>query len=65
MAKTSPSEFIRQVRSEVAKIVWPTRAETIQTAIMVLIMTTILSIFFLGVDGAFAAIVKQLLALAR
>ncbi len=65
MAKTNPGEFIRQVRSEVAKIVWPTRAETVQTAIMVLILTTILAIFFLAVDGVFAAVVKQLLALAR
>jgi preprotein translocase subunit SecE len=65
MAKTSPGEFIRQVRNEVSKVVWPTRAETVQTAIMVLILTIILAIFFLAVDGVFATIVKQLLALAR
>ena len=65
MAKTSPGEFIRQVRSEVSKVVWPTRAETVQTAIMVLIMTIILAFFFLAVDGAFAAIVRELLSLAR
>jgi preprotein translocase subunit SecE len=64
MAKTSPGEFIRQVRTEIGKVVWPTRAETVQTAIMVLIMTTILAIFFLGVDAVFAAVVKGLLALA-
>ena len=65
MAKTSPGEFIRQVRTEVGKVVWPTRKETVQTAIMVLIMTVILAIFFLGVDAVFAAIVKGLLALAN
>jgi preprotein translocase subunit SecE len=65
MAKTSPGEFIRQVRNEVSKVVWPTRAETVQTAIMVLILTVILAIFFLGVDGVFATIVRQLLDLAR
>jgi preprotein translocase subunit SecE len=65
MAKTSPGEFIRQVRTEVGKVVWPTRQETVQTAIMVLIMTLILAVFFLGVDAIFAAIVKGLLALAR
>ncbi len=64
MAKTSPGEFIRQVRTEIGKVVWPTRAETVQTAIMVLIMTIILAIFFLGVDAVFAAVVKGLLALA-
>jgi preprotein translocase subunit SecE len=65
MAKTSPVEFIRQVRTEIGKVVWPTRQETVQTAIMVLIMTVILAVFFLGVDAVFAAIVKGLLALAE
>ncbi len=65
MARTSPGEFIRQVRSEVGKVVWPTRAETLQTGFMVLIMTIILALFFLGVDAVFAAIVKGLLALAQ
>ncbi len=65
MAKTSPGEFIRQVRTEIGKVVWPSRQETVQTAIMVLIMTIILAVFFLGVDAGFAAIVKGLLALAE
>ena len=65
MAKTSPGEFIRQVRTEIGKVVWPTRAETTQTAIMVLIMTIVLAVFFLGVDAIFASIVKGLLALAQ
>ena len=50
MAKTTPGEFVAQVRAETAKISWPTRRETITTTIFVLIMTTVLSIFFLGVD---------------
>jgi preprotein translocase subunit SecE len=65
MAKNSPGEFIRQVRTEIGKVVWPSRQETVQTAIMVLILTIILAIFFLGVDAVFAAIVKGLLALAE
>jgi preprotein translocase subunit SecE len=65
MARTSPGEFFRQVRTEIGKVVWPTRAETTQTAIMVLIMTVILAVFFLGVDAVFAAIVKGLLSLAQ
>ena len=62
MAKVSPGEFIRQVRSETSKVVWPTRKETVTTAIMVMIMTGMLAIFFFGVDGMFSAIVKFLLS---
>jgi preprotein translocase subunit SecE len=65
MAKISPGEFIRQTRAEIGKVVWPTRAETVQTAIMVLIMTVILALFFTTVDFSFGAIVKGLLALAK
>ena len=65
MAKTSPGQFINQVKDEARKIVWPTGRETMQTTIMVLIMTTILSLFFLGVDTVFNAIVSWLTSLAR
>jgi preprotein translocase subunit SecE len=63
MAKTSPGEFIRQVRAEAGKVVWPTREETTKTAIFVAILMVILSVFFLGVDSLFGFIVKELLQL--
>ncbi len=62
--KTSPGEFIRQVRSETSKVVWPTREETIRTAIFVFIMMLLLSLFFLAVDSTFSAVVGWLLELA-
>ena len=64
MAKVSPGEFVRQVRAETAKVAWPTRRETVTTTIMVLIMTTLLAIFFLGVDSILGNLVKFLLSLA-
>ena len=65
MAKTSPVEFIRQVQAETRKVVWPTRRETIMTGVMVMIMTTVLALFFLGVDSIFEAVVAFLLSLAK
>ena len=63
MAKTSPGEFIRQVRAEAAKVVWPTRNETFRTMIMVLIMTGLLALFFFVIDALFSTIVQFLLGL--
>ena len=63
MAKTSPGEFIRQVRSEASKVVWPGRPETVRTAFMVVIMTSMLALFFFAVDSVFSAIVRFLLSL--
>ena len=65
VAKTSPIDFIRQVQTEARKVAWPGRRQTVMTAVMVLIMTTILALFFLGIDTLFDQIVKGLLALAK
>ena len=61
MAKTSPGEFVRQVRQETSKVVWPSRRETMQTTILVLIMTSILAVFFLGVDQLLGRAIKLFL----
>lgn len=63
MAKVSVGKFIEQVRAEGRKVVWPTMKETRVTTIMVLIMTSMLAIFFFAVDSGFSAIVKYLLSL--
>ncbi len=64
MAKVSVGEFVRQVKTEgIQKVVWPTRQETVRTTIMVLVMTSLLAIFFLATNSAFSAIVQYLLGL--
>jgi preprotein translocase subunit SecE len=63
VARVSPGDFLRQVKAETAKIVWPSRRETVMTGVMVVIMTTLLGLFFFGVDTAFSSIVQALLGL--
>jgi preprotein translocase subunit SecE len=60
----NPGEFLRQVQAETRKVVWPSRQETITTAIFVGIMMLILAVFFLGIDSLFGTIVRWLLSLA-
>jgi preprotein translocase subunit SecE len=50
MARTNPLQFIQQVRAETAKVVWPTRRETMLTTVMVMIMATLFAIFFFLID---------------
>ncbi len=50
MAKTSPAEFMREVRREVSKVTWPTRKETTVSTAMVFVMVTLAALFFLLVD---------------
>jgi preprotein translocase subunit SecE len=50
MARTNPFQFLQQVRSETAKVVWPTRREVLLTTVMVFVMATLTAIFFFLVD---------------
>lgn len=63
MAKTSPVDFLRQVRQEVTKVTWPSRKETIISTIMVFIMVVIMAIFFFLVDQVLSLGVRSILGL--
>ena len=63
--KTSVGEFANQVRAETKKIVWPTWEETYRTGIFVFIFMLILSLFFLGIDSAFGAVVRAAIGLLQ
>jgi preprotein translocase subunit SecE len=65
MAKTSPFQFIQQVRQEVSKVTWPTRKETTITTIMVFIMVALSAVFFLIVDQIISVLIKMILGLGN
>jgi preprotein translocase subunit SecE len=50
MARTNPLTFLQQVRSETAKVTWPTRREVGVSTVMVLVLTSLTAIFFFLVD---------------
>jgi len=61
----SPIEFLQQVRAEAAKVVWPTRRETLITTALVLAMAVLASVFFLLVDDALGYLVGLALGFGR
>ena len=63
MARTSPAEFLRQVRQEVSRVTWPTRKELTVTTAMVFLMAFVVAVFFFFVDSVLAFGVKQVLGL--
>lgn len=50
MAKSNPFQFLQEVRSEAAKVTWPSRRETLITTGLVLAMIVVSSLFFLVAD---------------
>ena len=61
MATTNPLQFIQQVRSEVAKVVWPTRREVMLTTVMVFILAALTAVFFAIVDILIRGGLQQIL----
>jgi preprotein translocase subunit SecE len=50
MAKINPFQFVQQVRTEAAKVTWPTRRETAITTLMVFAMVALATLFFFAAD---------------
>ena len=61
MAKTTPGEFVRQVRQESSKVTWPTSRETTMTSVMVFIMVAIMATFFVLVDIGLSSAIDWLM----
>ncbi|MBQ8102367.1 MULTISPECIES: preprotein translocase subunit SecE [unclassified Afipia] len=59
----SPFKFLQEVRSETAKVTWPTRRETMITTIMVFIMVAVSSVFFFVADQIIRVLITFLLGI--
>jgi preprotein translocase subunit SecE len=59
--KTSPVQFVKQVKAEIKKVTWPTRKETVISTIMVFIMVIFAAIFLFMTDQIVATIIQWIL----
>ncbi|HEV3227428.1 MAG TPA: preprotein translocase subunit SecE [Acidimicrobiales bacterium] len=58
--RTKPAEFVKEVRSELRKVAWPTREETINYSIIVFFAVVVLMTLIGGLDYAFGEFVLKL-----
>ena len=52
--------FLKESDIERRKVVWPTHQETMQTSLMVVIVTILISLFLAGIDWMLGAAVRAL-----
>ena len=55
--------FAKESRTEVRKVVWPTRQETMQTTLVVLVATVIMGLLLWGLDAILLRVVSFLTGL--
>lgn len=65
MSKTSPAEFVNQVKVETKKVTWPSRKETTVSVIAVFIMVILASLFLFFADQIIAFMVNFILELGN
>ncbi len=56
----NPAKFVREVRSEVAKVTWPTRKETTVTTGLVLAMAALAAVLLFALDQLIGLAVRTL-----
>lgn len=50
MATTNPVVFLKEVRSELSKVIWPTRQETIKLTVIVIAISLAIGLYIGGID---------------
>jgi preprotein translocase subunit SecE len=54
-------QFMREVRAEAKKVVWPDRKEAFQATLMVLVMVLFVALFLWGVDSILGWLVRKVI----
>ncbi|MCT8990966.1 preprotein translocase subunit SecE [Chelativorans sp. SCAU2101] len=60
---TNPFTFLQQVRSETAKVTWPSRRETMISTVMVLVFACLAALFFFAADQIMAWAIELILGI--
>lgn len=60
---TNPFTFLQQVRSETAKVTWPSRRETLISTVMVLVFACLAALFFFAADQIMAWAIELILGI--
>jgi len=48
--RTKPKQFVKEIRAEMRKVAWPTKAETINYSVIVFITLIVLTAAIAGID---------------
>lgn len=58
--RTTPAQFLREVRGELRKVAWPTRPEVVNYSIIVLVALVVLTAYVAALDYGFGELLLKL-----
>ncbi len=59
-----PAKFVREVRTEIGRVTWPSRKETLVTTGLVVGMVALAAAFFFAIDEAVSIAVRAMFGAA-
>ena len=59
--KTTPALFVRQVRQEMQKVVWPERRDIFISSAIVILLIIVFSLFFLLTDQIWSFTIRKII----
>jgi len=59
-ARTSPRQFVKEMRAELRKVAWPTRQETLNYSLIVAATLVFMTLLIFGLDTLFSDLVLRL-----
>ena len=59
--KTTPAQFVRQVRQELQKVTWPEKKDTLISSAIVVFLIILFSLFFLLTDQIWSFSIKKII----
>lgn len=59
---TTPLQYFSEVKTELSKVVWPTRAEVIRLTIVVLGLSILVGLFIGGLDIVFTKVIEFIIS---
>jgi len=54
------ARYVKEVRSELSKVIWPTREQALNLTLIVLVVMVAMSLFLGGVDAIFSGLIQLL-----
>jgi len=61
MAKVNPAKFLKEVKVELSKVIWPSRQEAIKLTFVVILVSTLVGTFIAVVDFALTKVMATII----
>ena len=57
----NPLDYVKESKTELSKVVWPTRNETIRLTLIVLLVSFVIGAYVAGLDALFTKVAERFL----